>query len=158
MDIFIHIWTSLTNTTLSDYSSWASIIGFFISTVTLVLVKRLKKNFMFRARVDVQGSILQKQSSELSLLLATYSSNIDDIAQILTKIKVKLRALKKGAKGDLANDISNAIIKIESFLQAYWDKSSHSIPLEKNAREIYSAINIIIEELDIVKSELVVGS
>ncbi len=158
MALFKSLWVTLTTSTLSDYGSWASIVGFFISIVTLVLVKRLKKSFMFRARVDAQGNFLQEQSIELSVLLATYSSNSDEITQILTKVKVKLRALNKGAKGDLEKDISNAIRKIECFLKAYWDKTNSSIPPEKDVREIYSLINIIVEELDNVKSELVVGS
>lgn len=85
----------MTTPNLSDYGSWASIIGFFISVLTLVLVKRLKKSFMFRARVDAQGDFLQEKSAELSNLLATYKTSSDDVAQILAKVKVKLRALKK---------------------------------------------------------------
>ncbi|HHI4957607.1 hypothetical protein [Vibrio parahaemolyticus] len=158
MDLLKGIWTALITSNLSDYGSWASIIGFFISVLTLVLVRRLKKSFMFRARVDTQGDLLQEKSAELSSLLATYNTSSDDVAQILTTVKVKLRALKKGAKGDLEKDISNAIEKIENFLSSYWGKNSSTPPSEKDAREIYSLINIIIEELENVKSELVVGS
>ncbi|MFM2479829.1 hypothetical protein [Celerinatantimonas sp. YJH-8] len=158
MELFIQLWEPIKALSLSDYGSWASIIGFFISIFTLILIKRLKKSFMFRARVDIQGDLLQKLSSELSKLLGTYTASIDDITEILTKVKVKLRALKKGAKGDLEHDIVNAISKIEVFLETYWGKSSSPIPPEKNAREIYSLINIIVEEISNVKSELVVGN
>ncbi|TMX48011.1 hypothetical protein [Vibrio alginolyticus] len=158
MDLFKNIWIAVTGYSLSDYGSWASIIGLFISLVTLVLVKRLKKSFMFRARVDVQGDFLQEKSAELSGLLATYQESADEITEILTKVKVKLRALNKGAKGDLGDDISKAIEKIEVYLKDYWERSSSALPPEKNVREIYSLINIIVEELDNVKSELVVGS
>ncbi|MGF1713123.1 hypothetical protein L4C37_21505 [Vibrio kagoshimensis] len=158
MDLLKSLWTAMTTPNLSDYGSWASIIGFFISVLTLVLVKRLKKSFMFRARVDAQGDFLQEKSAELSSLLATYKSSSDDIAQTLAKVKVKLRALNKGAKGDLEEDISNAVEKIDRFLNSYWDKTTSTLPPEKDVREIYSLINIIVEELDNVKSELVVGS
>lgn len=158
MQIVTDVWKYLITLPLSDYGSWASVLGFFISLFTLILVGRLKKSFMFRSRVDVQGDFLQEQSSELSKLLASYSSNLDEITNIFTKVKVKLRVLRKGAKGDLQKDVNNTISKIDAFLDARWHKDSSHTPKEKNAREIYSSINIIIEELDNVKSELVVGS
>lgn len=113
---------------------------------------------MFRARVDSQGNILAEKSSELSRLLGNYDEKKDEISDILSKVKVKLRALKKGAKGDLEKDINEAIVKIEKYLTNHWGVDKKNVALEKHAREIYTCINIIIEELDNLKSELVVGS
>jgi hypothetical protein len=146
----------LTNLPLSDYGSWASIIGIAVSVFTLMMVLTLKKQFLFRSRVEEFSETLTKISSDITASLNSYEKNRDDIDEFIALADVTLRTAKKGASGDLLSDIKTArrrawIYKIREFIG--WKLKPNS----KHARNVSKGINVVIAELKNVKQELIIG-
>ncbi len=142
--------------TLSDYGSWASIVGLFVTIFTFVLVFGLKKKFLFRTSVDeYQGSLIEI-TSKIAGLLQSYAKNIDDMDEAFAIADVKLRNIKNGANGDLLSDVKIARSKIKAYRASGWIKKTGN-KNEKYAREINTAINVVVEEMNNVKKQLVIG-
>jgi len=147
----------LTNLSLSQYGSLASIIGIVVSAFTLLTVVSLKRRFLFRSRLDDFSETLTEISSNIVASLNSYELNREDIDEFISLADVTLRTAKKGAKGDLLSDIKTArrkarIYKYRGFIG--WKLK----PDSKNARSVSKSINIVIAELDNVKKEIMVGN
>lgn len=143
---------------LSDYGSWASIISLLVSFITLLMVFSLKKKFMFRSRVEEHQVSLREIASKLSQSFENFDKNIDEIYNELQVANVKLRNLQKGAAGDLLSDIKKTRKKIRFFRLRNLLGFSYFSPSESQARKIYTDINCVVEELNNVKKELLVGN
>ena len=146
----------LTSLPLSDYGSWASIIGIAVSVFTLLIVFTLKKQFLFRSRVEEFSETLTKISSDITSCLNSYDKNKEDIDEFIALADVTLRTVKKGASGDLLSDIKTArrrawLYKTRGFIG--WKFK----PDSKHARNVSKGINVVIAELKNVKKELMVG-
>lgn len=142
---------------LSDYGSWASIISLVVSFITLLMIFSLKKKFMFRSGVEGHQVSLRKIASKLSQLFLNFDKNIDEIYDELAIADVKLRNLQKGASDDLLSDIKKARKKIFIFRVKYSFSIKYFKVSESHARKIYTAINVVVEELINVKKELLAG-
>jgi len=145
---------------LSDYGSWASIISLVVSFITLLMVFSLKKKFMFRSRVEEHQVSLREIASKLSLLFESFDNNMGEIGDALEIAEIKLRNLEKGATDKyLLSNISQARKQINNFgsKPSFLAKFTHSPTKESIARKAYTKINCVVEELDNIKKELVVG-
>lgn len=148
--------TELTGLSLSDYGSWASIIGIAVSSFTLLVVFTLKKQFLFRSRVEEFSGTLAKISSDITNSLNSYEKNKEDIDEFIALADVILRTAEKGASGDLLSDIKKArrragIYRARDFFG--WKLK----PSSKHARSVSKCINVVIAELKNVKQELIIG-
>lgn len=143
--------------TLSDYGSLASIIGLLISLVTLVLVKLLRKQFLFKARIKEHSTSLGKIASNVSSLLPSFADNEVEIDEELAIADVKLRNIQKGASGDLLSDVKKARKKIGKFRWRCRVNIKGFKPEEKLARQVYTDINIVVEEMSNVETEIMTG-
>lgn len=142
---------------LSGYGSWASIISLVVSFITLLMVFSLKKKFMFRSRIEDHQVSLREIASKLSQLFENFDKNIDEIYNKLEIANVVLRNLQKGASDELLSDIKKARKKIFIFRIKYSFSTRYFKVSESHARKIYTAINIVVEELKNVKKELLAG-
>jgi len=143
--------------TLSDYGSYASIIGFITAILTFFLVWGIKKNFLFRSQIDEHRESLTKIASEVSGHLENFSENLHNVEESFAIADVKLRNMQKGASKDLLTDIKLARKKISKFRAKRSIFTSNENKSDKLAREIRTQLNIVIEELTLVRKELMVG-
>ena len=142
--------------TLSDIGSWCSIIGLVITIFTFMLVFSIKRKFLFRSRVEEHQQSLREIASQISGLLQSYSKNMDDIDNAIAIADVKLRNIRNGANGDLLSDVKIARSKIRAYSSRGWFKKSVN-KNEESARKINTAINVVVEEMDNVKKQLLIG-
>jgi hypothetical protein len=142
---------------LSDYGSMASIIGLLISLVTLILVKALRKQFLFRSRIDEHSESLGAIASNVSSLLSSFIGSEEEIDDELAIANVKLRNVQKGASGDLLSDVKRTRKKIAKYRWRHRIGIDWLKPEEKLARQIYTDINIVVEEMSNVKTEIMTG-
>lgn len=112
---------------------------------------------MFRSRIEEHTEKLDKIASKISELLQSFSDNKLDIDKEFAIADVKLRAIQKGASRELLSDVKKARKKIRLFRWRYWSKITWLKPEERLARQIYTDLNIVVEELLNVKKELLVG-
>lgn len=147
----------LTAASLSDYGSWASIIGIALSGATLLLVAKLKKKMLFNTSIDEHRTALESLSLEISRLLGEFTKNLSDVDEKFAIANVKLRDLQKGASNDLLKDIKITRKRIKYFRVRYRLNISFFLPGEQLARLIYTDINIVVEELGNVKKSIMVG-
>lgn len=142
---------------LSDIGSYASIISFIFSLITLILLFYIKKQFLFKSTLDKNTAELKKLSSDISSLLDSYENNMTELDEKFRIIDVKFRFLEKSANGNLLKDIKDARNKI----MLYYKKPFFSKKIYKSiqaARDIKISISIIIEELNHIKTEIKVGN
>lgn len=152
----MYTWNKFTNLSLSDYGSWASILGIVISGFTLLMMLYIKNKFLFRSRVEEFGDRLTNISSKITACLNAYESNKDKVDELIALADVALRSVQKGASGDLKSDLSKArwqikIYKVRDFLGGRFK------PESKHARNVSKSINVVVAELQNVKKELMVG-
>lgn len=143
--------------TLSDIGSWASILGIFISGITVITVLMLKKQFIFRSRVEEHTDKLKKIASNISNYLNNYNNEDHQIHEEFALADVELRYIQRGASGNLLKDIKNARAGIRSFQLRSFIKIEAIKPDQKTIRHINTKINIVVAELQNVKKELMVG-
>jgi len=147
----------LTDNQLSDYGSLASIFGLIVSLVTLFLVKALRKQFLFRSRIDEHSQSLDGIASNISSLLSSFIGNEEEIDNELAIANVKLRNVQKGASGDLLSDAKKARKNIAKYRWRHRVGFDWLKPEEKLVRQIYTDINIVVEEMSNVKKEIMTG-
>lgn len=100
--------------TLNNFGSWASILGLLITVFTLLMLFGIRKKFLFRSSVDDHLSKISEISSDISSLLQSFSNNEKDIEELFALADVELRAMQRGADGDLATDIKKSRKKLRS--------------------------------------------
>lgn len=128
--------------TLSIAGNLASLLGFVVSCYVLWDLQKIKKQFIFKARIPAQIESLEGQAKELADSLST-----NDIRAIEQKISVAnsiLKNLSEKANSDIRKEIVNLIKKI----QDYYSISSKDLgPGMNKAYEIYSSMLGIVEAL-----------
>ena len=142
---------------LSDVGSWASILGIVISILTFVVVLKLKKQFMFRSRLEEHAEKLAKISSNISNCLNGFDEDYHQIYEEFSLANVELRCIQRGANGSLLSDIKKARFGIKIFRLKYFLKIKTTKSDYKAIRLIKTRINIVVAELQNVKKELIVG-
>lgn len=143
---------------LSEYGSWASILSLAISFLTLILVLYIKKKFMFQSRIEEHTTSLREIASNLSKNFQNFENNVEDIDNSFAIANVKLRNIQKGASDHLVSDVKKARRKIYIYRFKYSTGIDYFMPKATEARKIYTAINVVVEELMNVKKELIVGN
>lgn len=143
---------------LSDFSvlgSWASLAGLLLTFITFTLLLGVKKRFLFRSSIDDHLEKVANLSKEISPLLQSFSKNQKDIEERFALADVELRAMQRGASGDLLNDIKK--IKID-------DKKVHFKNLflggknETSARDIKTSLSVVSAELYHHRKYLITGN
>ena len=92
---------------LGDYGSWSSIAGLIITIFTLLMLFGIKRRFLFRSSVDEHLEKITDISSKISSLLVSYADNQIDIEELFALADVELRAMQRGADGDLLSDLNS---------------------------------------------------
>ncbi|CAH6891608.1 conserved hypothetical protein [Vibrio chagasii] len=146
----------LLGVSLSDYGSWASIIGVVVSLFTFGAVFFLRKTFLFRSRVDEHAKILADLSSKIVGCLNSFETNKDRVDELVGLAEVAIRSAKKGSSGALKSYLSTAhrqakLYKYREFIGFRFS------PKSKHARNVAKSINIAVAEIQNVKKELMVG-
>jgi hypothetical protein len=147
----------LSEWSLSDIGSWASIIGVAISIVLATALFSIKKKFLFRSRVEEHAVKLAKIASSVSSCLNSYSDDDHDIYEAFALANVELRCIQKGASGSLLDDVKSARNGIRFYQLRVFFRINRVAPTEKTVRHVNTKINIVVEELKNVKKELMVG-
>lgn len=139
---------------LSDIGSWASIVGLLITAFTFFMLFGIKKKFLFRSSVDDHLEKLTYISSQISSLLISFKDNQKDIEELFALADVELRAMQRGADGDLLSDIkkSREIIKKYTSKIFFWVEKN-----EDSAREIKKSLSVVLAELFHHKKSLLTG-
>ncbi len=137
---------------LSDYGSWASIIGIVITLVTFITVFSMKRQFMFRSRLEEHEVKLKDMSSNIVICLNSYERNVDQIDELLGLANVELRYLQKGASGTLKKEIKKTRSTIRWF-RIRLSFGGKLKPNASNARKACKSINMVIAELQHVQKE-----
>lgn len=141
---------------LSDYGSWASIIGTIVTLIAFYMLRSIRKKFLFRSRVEEHCDRLKEISSTITFGLNNYNNNADDVHESICVADVRLKTMKKGASGDLLKYIKSA--RRKAFLYNVKLKIGYKYkPIASDARSVVTKINVVIAELDNVKRELLVG-
>lgn len=140
--------------TLNNFGSWASILGLLITVFTLLMLFGIRKKFLFRSSVDDHLSKISEISSDISSLLQSFSNNQEDIDELFALADVELRAMQRGADGDLVADIKKSRKKIKKYTSRiyFWVKKS-----ENSAREIKTGLSVVSAELYHHKKSLIIG-
>ncbi|WP_415881726.1 hypothetical protein [Neptuniibacter sp. QD34_54] len=139
---------------LNNFGSWASIVGLILTLITFLMLFGIKKRFLFRSSVDDHMKKITEISSDISPLLKSYVENKNDIDELFALADVELRAMEKGASGDLLADIKssrNVIKKYSSKLWFWVDKN------EDSAREIKKRLSVVSAELYHHRKSLITG-
>lgn len=141
--------------TINDLGSWASIIGLSVTFFTFMMLFGIKKKFLFRSSVDDHMKKITEISSEVSSLLQSYSENKKDIEELFAVANVELRAMQRGASGDLLSDIKGCRNKIKKFGSRlyFWVENN-----ESSAREIKTTLSVVLAELSLHKKSLITGN
>jgi hypothetical protein len=115
----------------------------------------IKKKFLFRSSVDDHLKKIVEMSSEISSLLQSFVENQKDIEELFALADVELRAMQKGANGNLLDDIkeSRKTIRMYSLKRWFWvDKN------EDSAREIKKSLSVVSAELYHHKKSIITGN
>ncbi len=141
--------------TINILGSWASIIGLSLTFITFMMLFGIKKKFLFRSSVDEHIKRIAEISSEVSSLLQSYSDNQEDIEELFALANVELRAMQRGASGDLLTDIKKSRNKINRYRSwiYFWVENN-----ETSAREIKTTLSVVSAELNHHRKSLITGN
>lgn len=142
---------------LSDIGSVASIVGLVITIFTFAVLWHIKKKFLFNANVECHKKVISQKASEMILLLGDYENNVGEIDELLALVDVELRAVQRGANGDLKDDVRKSRGKINSYLEKPFFRNQNKLKNETKAREIKTSLTVITAEFSHVKRNLLVG-
>lgn len=139
---------------LGYYGSWSSIVGLFITILTLLMLFVIKKKFLFRSNVDEHLAKITDISSKISSLLISYADNKIDIEELFALADVELRAMQRGADGDLLSDIK----KSRGMIKRYTSKVFFCVERnEDSAREIKKGLSVVAAQLPHYRRSLLAG-
>lgn len=140
----------IVNMSLSDYGSWASLVGLVITFITWMSLYNIKRKFLLRATIDEHTEKLNEISGKISAFLQDFSQNSSEINEQFDIAKVELRAMKKYAKGDLLSDIKSARCEIYMYRSqlCFWNKSD-----EKAARVAKNTLSVVTAQLHHEKTQ-----
>lgn len=139
---------------LSDYGSWSSIAGLLITIITLLMLLGIKSKFLFRSSLDGHLERITDISSQISYMLISFKDNQKDIEELFALADVELRAMQRGADGDLLSDIkrSRGVINKYTSRLFFWVEKN-----EDSAREIKTKLSVVSAELSHHKKSLLIG-
>ncbi len=157
MDFFDKFKDLLLKLDLSDYGSLASIVSLLVSGLAVYLISDVRARTLFTSNVEESARVLGEVASRISELLNSFTGNEDLIDHELARADVKLRAIKRGAKGDVLSDVKRARRKIAKFRRRYRFNFCFYKPEEKIVRQVYTDISVVVDELSNVKNELLAG-
>lgn len=140
---------------LSNLGSWASIVGLLLTFITFILLLGVKKRFLFRSNIDDHLVKIANLSEEISPLLQSFLKNQKDIEEKFALADVELRAMQRGASGDLLDDIkkSRSMIRKYTYRIYFWVKRN-----EISAREIKTSLSVVSAELYHHRKSLITGN
>lgn len=93
-------------------SGWSSILGFFLSIWVLYTVKKLRKYYIFKARIPEIIKEINKFSKELNSYLDDINNNKNEIIVIIKKCEFTLKSLKQKSTNDLVPLINQMLQRI----------------------------------------------
>ena len=139
---------------LNAIGSWSSIAGLLLTLLTFLLLFGIKKKFLFRSNVDDHIEKIIDISSQLSSLLMSFQTNQKAIEEQFALADVELRAMQRGADGDLLADIKKARKMIHRYtsILCFWVKKN-----ENSAREVKKNLSVVSAELGHYKKSLLMG-
>lgn len=145
----------LTAFDLSVVSSWASIVGLLLTVFTFLLLIGIKKKFLFRSGIDGHLIVIGTISSEISPLFVSYAQNHRELEEKFALADVELRAMQRGASGDLLADIKKTRRMIRGYSSNlyFWVKKN-----EASAREIKKNLSVVSAELSHHRRSVLVGN
>jgi hypothetical protein len=146
------------NDLFSCLVNWSSIISLTLTSLTFILLIKIRGKFLFRSNIKNYKKDLLETSHHMNNLLNNFQKNINDINEVIAIADVKLRTIEKYAKNNLLNDVKETRDKIKVYNQEkLFFVKQKNYRTEAIAREIKKLIVTIIEELDIVKKEITIG-
>lgn len=149
---------NLDNKLFSLLGNFSSLLGLVISLLTLFLLYKIRKKFLFRSSIKEYKKELLDLTKDMNTLFNSFSKNINEINEKIAIADVKLRVIEKGANDNLQKDIKSARSKIKYYNRKefifFGEKKNK---LESTAREIKLLIVVITHELDNVQKEINVG-
>lgn len=126
---------------LSDIGSYASILGFLLTVAILVSLRNIQKKFLFKVRISDLHHNIKKHASELSSLIQNYSSNKNEIEELLAKALADIASLEQKASGSLRQNLKVLSEDIKKY------RSNHSHKTKSMLRDIYTDMNLVIQEI-----------
>ncbi|MEY3881846.1 MAG: hypothetical protein RIQ94_2642 [Pseudomonadota bacterium] len=142
---------------IASLKNYIPFINFLINLFTFFLLWRIKRKFLFRSSVDDHSRKIQTISSEISSLLQSYDKNYYEIDEKIALADVELRAISRGATGNLLSDVKDARALIYKYRHIFWLIKSEKNKSENLAREIKKLLSVVLAEFDYVKKDLLVG-
>ena len=143
---------------LSDAGSWASLVGLVLTGATFYSLFNIKNRFVFRSHITTHQESLKSKSADITMLLVAYNDNKAQLDEYIKLADVVLRAMQKGASGEILSDIKNSRKLIQSYNKKSFFKKECVNKNEANAREIKTSLTVIVDQLDHVKNEIIIGS
>lgn len=137
--------------TLSDYGSWASLIGLVITGATCLTIFHIKKKFLLQATIEGHSNNIKDISAKISTLLQNFNDNKSEIDEQFDIAKVELRAMKKFASGDFLSDIKKSHSKISKFRSSFyfWHKKD-----ESEARAAKGTLSVVAAQIQHEKTQI----
>lgn len=126
----------------SNLSDLASIIGFFLTVYVSRGVRKIEKEFLFRARLPSLLKQLQSHATTLSTHLQNFPNSENEVIEELSIAKVNINSLYRKSSGEIKISLKKLEIEIEKFLN---EKSNDNS--KKDIRKIYLAMNMVIQEI-----------
>lgn len=140
--------------TLGQWADIASLVGLGLTVFTLIAVQKIRRSVLFRTEVDNFSQKLVEKSSEIANLLQQYDKNRHDLLEIFVLLDVELRAMERGASGDVLGDVKNARRSISRYRSRipFWKMAD-----ESGARSIKLSVSIVAAELVHERKQMIAG-
>jgi len=135
------------NISFSDVGNVASILGFSLTIIILLLIKRIKSFYIFRIRVPEISIRLQTIVSNISSLMNDYESSHYSIDIEVAKCEIALKSLRKKISGSAKKSVKELIEKL------YYYQKNQENKTENNIRNIYVEALKIIEEIKEIQED-----
>lgn len=105
IDFFLNVMPTVGNT--------ASVAGFFVSLYVLFEVNKIRKNFLFKARIPQLIKALKEYAKNFSSNLQSFDNSEREIETNLSESLSTLKNLKGKVSGDSKHETKNLIKKIK---------------------------------------------
>lgn len=120
-------------TALGNYGSIASIVGFFITLYLFWAIRKIKNDFLSRARIPKLRLNFNRHTSTVSDLLRDYPKTHEEVVKIISIARSDINSLKnKSPTKDIKQSLNTLGLDIEFFI-----KHEPSIELKPKLRSIY---------------------
>lgn len=154
---FLEVVQYFNNSVMTGLSSIASIIGFFMTLYVTFTVQKIRKFYIFNARVPEINGRLTNIASSISSQLNSFSGINTTISKILVDAEVDLSSLSRKVDGSLKKDIKSIILQIhlitgkrskfEKVVRFFKkDVSGDDVSIEKLLRKIHLALYKVTKE------------